>query len=66
LEWYEKAAAQGSDAAQNNLGLLYYNGKGVRKNYAQAAGWFEKAAAQGNVLARYNLGALYYNGYGVL
>ena len=27
-EWFEKAAAQGNKDAQNNLGIMHYNGEG--------------------------------------
>jgi TPR repeat protein len=55
----------GLAAAQCNLGVMYHNGQGVPKDYAQAAKWYRKAAEQGNALAQYNLGVMYYNGYGV-
>ena len=57
-EWYEKAAAQGNDAAQNNLGVLYYEGLGVAKNPAKAREWAEKAVKQGNNDAKELLKAL--------
>ena len=51
--------------AQYNLGLCYYNGKGVTKNYTEAVKWYRKAAEQGDAYAQYNLGLCYKNGYGV-
>lgn len=33
--------------AQNNLGLMYYYGYGVQKNYKKAYEWLEKAVKQG-------------------
>ena len=33
LKWYRKAADQGHAKAQNDLGVLYYEGEGVPKNY---------------------------------
>ncbi|MCR5259748.1 MAG: sel1 repeat family protein, partial [Desulfovibrio sp.] len=65
LAWYEKAAEQGNAVAQANLGQLYSNGHGVRRDYAQARAWFEKAAEQGNAVAQGMLGVLYLNGRGV-
>jgi TPR repeat protein len=56
-EQYEKAAAQGSAKAMNNLGSLYAQGK--------AREWYEKAAAKGVVRAMDNLGFLYATGQGV-
>jgi TPR repeat protein len=42
-----KAADQGDQLAQFKIGLLYYNGKGVAQDYAQAMSWYRKAADQG-------------------
>ena len=52
-------ATQGVAEAQTNLGLLYYYGRGVPRDYTKAREWFEKAAAQGDADAHYNLGVLY-------
>ena len=57
-EWYEKAAANGNNAAQANLGVMYYLGNGVEKDYAKAIEWFGKAASNGNVSAQKLLNAL--------
>ncbi len=40
-------------------------GRGVKKDYKQAAQWIQKAADQGEVRAVSNLGAMYLNGLGV-
>jgi TPR repeat protein len=45
--------------AQNNLGTMYANGKGVLKDDKQAASWYQKAAEQENAGAQYNLGNMY-------
>ena len=58
-------AERGDANAQNNLGVLYYNGEGVPQDYVQARQWFEKAAAQGDAYAQNSLGMLYHNGQGV-
>ena len=58
-------ADAGSASAQNNLGLMYYNGQGVAQDYAAAAGWYRKAADQGNAGAQSNLGVMYVAGQGV-
>ena len=62
---YEQAASAGSASAMNNLGVLYKNGWGVAKDYAQERAWLQKAADQGDADAQYNLGALYLMGQGV-
>ena len=60
------ATADQADApVQNKLGLCYLNGKGVKRDFAVAAGWFRKAADQGNANAQYNLGTCYRSGWGV-
>lgn len=53
--WYRKAAEQGNVDAQNNLGWMYINGYGVKKDEKEAKIWFEKAAEGGCVLALDNL-----------
>ena len=40
-------AEQGDSLAQFNLGLMYYNGRGVTKDYTEAIKWYKKAAEQG-------------------
>src|SRR5262252_432525 len=60
-----RRSAEGGDAsAQNKLGLLYYEGKGVPQNYLQAKRWFEEGAKQGHARAQTNLGTLYLQGEG--
>ena len=51
--------------AQNNLGLMYYNGQGLSQDYHEAAKWYRLAAEQGNATAQSNLGSMYYSGEGV-
>ena len=58
-------AEAGDAQAQQNLGSMYTEGKGVPKDYAEAIKWFRKAAAQGNALGQFNLGVMYHRGYGL-
>ncbi|HYL36701.1 MAG TPA: tetratricopeptide repeat protein [Bryobacteraceae bacterium] len=51
--------------AQSNLASMYYYGKGVRRDYAEAFRWYRKAAGQGDAKAQYGLGFLYDLGQGV-
>ncbi len=44
---------------------MYYNGRGVTQDYAQAVKWYRRAAEQGYANAHSNLGALYAKGRGV-
>jgi len=60
-----RKSAEGGDAsAQNKLGLLYYEGKGVPQDYRQAKQLFEEAAKQGHAGAQTNLGTIYLHGEG--
>ncbi len=61
----QRAASQGDVDAQLQLGAMYYQGDGVRQDYAKALEWFKKSANQGEVLSQRLLGLLYYEGNGV-
>ena len=58
-------AERGDAAAQNNLGLMYYDGRGVLQDYAEAVRWYRQAAEQGYTDAKRSLGVMYLEGYGV-
>jgi TPR repeat protein len=62
VKWFRKAAEQNYDAAQNDLGVCYAQGKGVRKDYAEAVKWWRKAAEQNDVEAQCNLALGYDRG----
>jgi TPR repeat protein/Zn-dependent protease with chaperone function len=62
---YKKAADQGNAGAQNNLAVLYAEGKGVDKDPVRAFELFRKSAEQGDTQAQSNLGSVYLNGVGV-
>jgi uncharacterized protein len=64
LRWFQKAADHGNAAAQEAVGILYYSGKGVAKDDAQAAFWFRKAAEQGSAISQTILGDIYLSGGG--
>lgn len=56
--WYEKAAAQGHEQAQGNLGLiLFQNGQRTA-----AMPWIKKASDRGDPRAQYVLGTALFNG----
>jgi len=63
--WYRKSANQGDALAQLRLGILYFNGKGVKKDFKQAVMWCRKSAEQGDANAQYFLGLMYLEGIGV-
>ena len=60
-----KTAEQGNLEAQFNLGLMYSNGDGVRKDEAEAFKWYMRAAEKGDIKSQHNLGYMYNNGKGV-
>ena len=64
-EKWKALAAQGDAKAQNNLGILYRRGLGVKKNPKEAAKWYKLAADQGFAKAQFNLGLMYRRGNGV-
>ena len=61
VEWFRKAAEQGNDDAQFNLGMCYEFGQGVVKDLTEAVKWYRKAVKQGNDLAKEMLKALEIN-----
>ena len=61
----QQEAASGDATAQYNLGVVYHEGLGIPKDYAEAAAWFRKAADQGTAAAQFSLGASYNFGEGV-
>ena len=65
VKWYTKSAEQGMELAQFNLGVCYYEGKGVSKDWKEAAKWYRKSAEQGYGEAQLALGSCYKNGWGV-
>jgi TPR repeat protein len=54
VEWYRKAAEQGYEPAQFNLGLMYENGRGVTQDFVQAHKWVNLAATTGDKVAIYS------------
>ena len=50
---------------QNNYGIMYKDGKGVKRDLGMAATWFSRSASAGSSLGQNNLGGLYRDGKGV-
>lgn len=65
LSELRQQAEKGNPKAQNNLGLMYLQGRGVAQNYSEAMKWYRKAAEQGLDVAQDSLGVMYGNGQGV-
>jgi len=62
---YKVGAEGGLAGCQWQVGMMYYHGRGVDVDYAQALPWLEKAAAQDNPNAVGTLGGMYFAGQGV-
>ena len=56
----------GIASAQNYLGLMYADGKGVIQDDKEAIKWYRLAVEQGFADAQYNLGWMYEKGQGVI
>ena len=65
IKYLYKLAEKGDPRAQNNLGVIYAKGVGVKKNPASALKWLKRSARQDNPVGLYNLGVMFYNGDGV-
>ena len=71
LKWYQQGsfdiakkfwkplAEEGDCDAQYSMGLLYYSGAGVRRDFGKAAAFWTEAGEQEQVQAQIALGALY-------
>lgn len=64
-KWYELAAEQGNEVAQQRLGMMYEHGQGVDADPATAVHWYQSAATEGFSEAQFNLANMYYQGTGV-
>jgi len=65
LAQWQPLAVQGNPVAQNNLGVMYLDGKVVPQNMSEAVRYLSLAAASGSSLGQNNLGGLYREGKGV-
>lgn len=62
LPLLKKAFEKGSFFAANELGIMYQEGLGVKKNLEKAKYYYEVAANHGDEVAIYNLGEAYFIG----
>jgi TPR repeat protein len=62
---YYQLGSQGDAEAQYQLGLLYYQGLGIRQDYSEAANWYRRSGEQGNPDAQYSFGNMFLMGEGV-
>ena len=62
---YLKAAELGSLKSQNEIGVRYYEGKGVAQDFGESIKWYKLAAEQEYMYSQANLGWCYLRGEGV-
>jgi len=65
IKWLKEAAKNNNMDASAKLGMLYYHGKEVDKDYQSAAKWLSKAAESGDAESQYIIGSMYKEGLGV-
>src|ERR1043165_4212931 len=65
MEKWKPLAESGNPSAQTNIGVMYYQGRGVEQNYKEAIRWYSMAAGEGYPDAQYNLGLAFAEGKGV-
>jgi TPR repeat protein len=65
FRWMKAAADNGNAVAANNMGLHYYQGDGVGKDFVAAARYFRMAAQRGDAEGQVNLGTSLWVGEGV-
>ena len=53
--WYEIAARRDHPVALNNLGAMFYDGRGVLQSFAEAQRLYRRAAEGGDKVAQFNL-----------
>jgi predicted RNase H-like HicB family nuclease len=59
------AAEKGDAEAQASLGFMYFEGKRIPQDYAEAVRWYRMAAERGNAIGQASLGDMYKQGRGV-
>lgn len=62
IQWYLRSANQGNADSMYKLGVLIYNGQGVKKDRGIAIRWYKCAAVSGHLEAQAVLGSYYLSG----
>ncbi len=65
VQLVQYAAERGHDRSQHVMGVLYYEGRHVKKNMQESRYWLLKAANANHAKAQYLLGQIYANGLGI-
>ena len=66
LKWFQRSADQGYWAAQNNLGVMYLHGYGVKKDEKRAFNFFLSASDSAAPITLRHLAECYANGIGTV
>ncbi len=66
VKLWEPYAKDGNVDAQYSIATIFYEGKGVKKNYLKALYWYKRAAEQEHAKANAQIGLMYCKGEGVL
>lgn len=66
FDWYRRSAEKGYAPAMNNLGQLYFHGRGTSRDLGEAFRWHMRAANAGNPIGAMNVSFAYRVGAGVL
>jgi len=64
VKWFRRAADQGDEVAQFNMGACYFNGHGVRQDLNESIRWYRMAAENGHYLSQRALYEIYRKGAG--
>lgn len=62
LELMQQAADLGLAEAQDDIGLMYYEGTSLPKDFKKSIEFLTKSATQGYAKGQYNLGVMYHRG----
>ena len=65
MKLYLSAANGGVPYAMYNIGIMYFDGKGVDRSYVLAMKWYRQAAEKNYPHAQHALGTMYEKGQGV-
>ncbi|KAJ3101451.1 Leucine-rich repeat serine/threonine-protein kinase 2, partial [Phlyctochytrium planicorne] len=65
FKWFQMAAEKGNSEAEERVGDMYREGKGVEQNQREGFKWYLKAVRQGNASVENKIGNCYLKGEGI-
>jgi TPR repeat protein len=63
--FFKNASDKGNALASRAIGIMYYNGKGLKEDKGRSFEYYQKAANGGDAVGMYNLATQYFYGEGV-